>query len=278
MSDPVVVKLDQTKPVTELSLSGNVGNDWYKSDVTVTLNAADDLSGVGKTEYKIGDSEEWKVYSGPFSLTQDGLYTIEYRSTDRAGNVEDASRHAFKLDQTLPDFNLIVNGNELKEGDSFDDNLPLTFQAADNLSGLVSAQITVSDYVYTLNLSKGPSIVIDLAGMTGSQTAVITAEDAAGNKLQKNFQINVTTSINAMSQLLNRYEAQLSRPLFIQLGNSLNQAQQQLDINRPDQAAKQMQDFVKQLNNSALAVDGDGVAKAILKSDANALIKQWSGV
>ncbi|QYR23563.1 fibronectin type III domain-containing protein [Paenibacillus sp. sptzw28] len=278
MSDSVSVRLDQTKPVTGLALTGDVNNDWYTSDVNVTLNAADDLSGVDKTEYKLGDGEEWKVYSGPFSLTQDGFYTIEYRSTDRAGNVEDASRQTFKLDQTLPGFKLIVNGVELQEGDSFDDNLPLTFQAADNLSGLVSAQITVSDSVYTLDLSTGPSIVIDLAGKTGSQIAVITAVDAAGNKLQKNFPINVTTSIDAMNLLLDRYKSQLSRPLSVQLGNSLEQAQHQLDINRPEQAAKHMQDFVKHLNNSALGRDGDERVKAILNSDANALIKQWTGV
>ena len=41
------------------------------------------------------------------------------------------------------------------EGDSFDDNLPLTFQVSDNLSGLASAQITVSGAVYAVDLKKG---------------------------------------------------------------------------------------------------------------------------
>jgi fibronectin type 3 domain-containing protein len=278
MSESVTLLLDQTKPVTALALAGTVGNGWYTSDVTVTLNATDDLSGVVKTEYKIGDSEDWKAYSGPYALTQDGTYTIQYRSTDRAGNVEDTKQQAFKLDKTLPSFKLIANGNELKEGDSFDDYLPLTFQASDNLSGLVSAQISVSDSVYTLDLTKGPSVVIDLAGKAGNYTAVITAEDAAGNKLQKNFQINVTTSINSMNQLLNRYNALLNKALVNQLSNNLIQAQYQLDINRPDQAAKHMQDFVKHLNNAALGEDVDRSVKAILNTDANALIKQWSGV
>lgn len=278
MSNSVTLLLDQTKPVTAFALAGTVGNGWYTSDVTVTLHATDDLSGVVKTEYKIGDSEDWKAYSGPFAITQDGTYTLQYRSTDRAGNVEDINQQAFKLDKTLPSFKLIANGNELKEGDSFDDNLPLTFQVSDNLSGLVSGQISVSDSVYRLDLTKGPSVVIDLTGMPGSYTAVITAEDAAGNMLQKNFQINVTTSINAMNQLLDRYNALLNKALVTQLGNNLKQAQHQLDINRPDQAAKHMQDFLKHLNNAALGEDVDGSVKANLHADANALIKQWSGV
>ena len=49
-------------------------------------------------------------------------------------------------------------------------------------------------------------------------------------------------------------------------------------MNRPDQAAKHMQDFVKHLNNAAVGKDVDSSVKAILNADANALIMQWSGV
>jgi hypothetical protein len=216
------------------------------------------------------------AYYGPFTLPQDGTYTIQYRSEDRAGNVEDTMQQTVKVDTTLPNFTFMINGNELKEGESFDDNLSLTFQVSDNLSGVASAQISVSDAVYAVDLTKGASIVIDLSGKVGSYSAAIVTEDIAGNKLQKNFQFNVTTSINAMNALLNRYQSLLSNALTSQLSNALSQAQHQLDKNRRDQAAKHMQDFVKHLNNPALGKDVDSSVKAILHADANALIKLWS--
>lgn len=274
MSDSVSILLDQAKPVTELVMAGTTNNGWYTSNV-VTLNAADDMSGVEKTQYKQSEDGDWTDYYGPFPLPQDGTFTIQYRSADRAGNVEDAKQQTVKVDTTLPSFTFMINGHELKEGESFDDNLSLTFQVSDNLSGVASAQISVSDAVYAVDLTKGASVVIDLSGKVGSYSAAIVIEDIAGNRLQQNFQFNVTTSINAMNALLNRYQSLLSNALTSQLSNALSQAQHQLDKNRRDQAAKHMQDFVKHLNNPALGKDVDSSVKAILNADANALIKLW---
>ncbi|UUZ85270.1 Ig-like domain-containing protein [Paenibacillus sp. P26] len=280
LSDSVSVLLDQMKPVTTLNLTGAGSNGWYTSG-EITLQVADDLSGVAKTEYKIGDSGDWRAYSGPFML-QDGLYTLQYRSTDRAGNAEDVQQQSFKIDQTVPGFKLSVNGREIKEGDSFEDYLPLAFQAFDNLSGLVSAQISVSDSVYNavykVDLTKGPSVVIDLAGKPGTHTVVVSAEDAAGNKLQQKVQIQVATSVNSINRLFERYKDRMKGPMLSQLSNSLKQAQHQLDMNRPDHAAKHMQDFVKHLNSRPLGEEMDPIVKAILLADANALITQWSGM
>ncbi|WP_171645785.1 endo-alpha-N-acetylgalactosaminidase family protein [Paenibacillus phytorum] len=271
----VSILLDQTKPVTELVVAGTTNNGWYNSHA-VTLHATDDMSGVEKTQYKLSENGDWTDYYGAFSLPQDGTYTIQYRSADRAGNVEDAKQQTVKVDTTLPDIKFMIIGKELKEGDSFDDNLPLTFQVSDHLSGVASAQISVSDAVYAVDLTKGTSIVIDLTGKVGSYSAAIVVEDMAGNRLQRNFQFNVTSSINAMNALLNRYQSLLSNALTSQLSNALSQAQHQLDKNRRDQAAKHMQDFVKHLNNPALGKDVDSNVKAILNADANALIKLWS--
>jgi hypothetical protein len=82
-----------------------------------------------------------------------------------------------------------------------------------------------------------------------------------------------------MRHLIDRYVkvGDLGGPLVEQLTNNLNQAQHQLDIGRPGQAAKHMEDFIKHLNNDALDNNVKDYVKAILKADADALIKQWSG-
>ncbi|WP_274653676.1 OmpL47-type beta-barrel domain-containing protein [Paenibacillus humicola] len=279
VSEPVTLEFDHTKPVTTLALTGTAGSGgWYTSEVTAALTASDDSSGVAKTEYRLGDSGDWTVYSEPIKLADDGLYTLQFRSTDQAGNVEDAKTSAVKVDKTAPAFKLFADGRELQAGDSISDDQPVTFEVYDNLSGVVSGQISVSDLVYAIDPAKGPSVTIDMAGMPGTHAVAVQAADAAGNKLQSGLQLNVTTSIDSIEALLGRYRAELREPLAQQLGSNLAQARHQLELGRPDQAAKMMGDFAKHLNNGALGTDGDEHAKAVLNADALALIAQWSGV
>ncbi|MNF98655.1 hypothetical protein D3C84_815250 [compost metagenome] len=186
-------------------------------------------------------------------------------------------KQTVRVDVTLPSYTFLINGNELMEGASFDDHLPLTFQVSDNLSGLASAQITVSGSVYALDLTKSSSVVFDLAGKVGDHNVSIMVEDLAGNTLLKNVQIHVTTSVDSMNQLLTRYGASLSQSLTSQLSNAVNQAQHKLEMNRPDQAAKHMEDFVKHLNKAAIGKDiVNSDIKAIFFADASALIVKWS--
>ena len=65
-------------------------NDWYTSPVEVTLNATDNEggSGVDFTEYRFAGTEEWTRYTGPITVDDEGRHTLQYRSTDKEGNVE----------------------------------------------------------------------------------------------------------------------------------------------------------------------------------------------
>jgi hypothetical protein len=89
-SIPLIV--DGTAPVTTETSVGTVRSDGsYNSHVTVTFAAADAAggSGVAKTEYSF-DGTNWLAYTAPFTLTDNGIYNISYKSTDNAGNVETA--------------------------------------------------------------------------------------------------------------------------------------------------------------------------------------------
>jgi O-glycosyl hydrolase len=271
--------VDNTAPITSTAVDKIGNNGWYNSDVTVTLSAVDNLSGVEKTEYRIGDSGGWITYSAPITLTVEGLNAVQYRSADKAGNVEDIQQLAVQIDKTLPSYNLTVNGNVLNEGGTFDDNLPLTFLAWDSLSGIAFAMFTIDGTDYKIDPAVQSSKVIDLAGKAGSYTATIIAEDMAGNKLEKPFLFTVTTSIGSIRKLMDLYiqSGELGGSLAMQLSNNLDQAQHQLDKGSSDQAAKQMQDFVKHLNNEAVRNNISAKAKEILNADANTLIELWSG-
>ena len=59
---------------------------WY-SPRTVMLSATDPTSGVASTSYRL-DGGAWTAYMGPFFVATYGPHTLDYRSTDAAGNVE----------------------------------------------------------------------------------------------------------------------------------------------------------------------------------------------
>jgi hypothetical protein len=104
----IIQRPDITPPITEATLAGTMGdNDWYISDVTVTLTAYDPdpdsrwPTGVNHTYYTIDEGTEME-YETPFAVAEDGEHTVYFYSVDVAGNVEDEQSIEFKIDQTAP--------------------------------------------------------------------------------------------------------------------------------------------------------------------------------
>lgn len=96
---------DTEAPVTTAALTAvqpNGQNGWYTNPVTIALSATDDLSGLAKSEYSLDGGKMWQLYTVPVTLNEDGSYTLDYRSTDQAGNVEAVQSISFKIDMTVP--------------------------------------------------------------------------------------------------------------------------------------------------------------------------------
>jgi ribosomal protein S20 len=79
-----------------------------------------------------------------------------------------------------------------------------------------------------------------------------------------------------MNNLVDRYKAsnEVSKSLASQLSANLKQAQQHLDKGKRDQAIKQMENVMKQLNKASKK-DVSDHAKSVLDIDANTLIASW---
>ncbi|MFX0021273.1 MAG: OmpL47-type beta-barrel domain-containing protein [Candidatus Hermodarchaeota archaeon] len=144
------VKIDKTPPITTAMLSGNLGeNGWYISDVTVTLVATDDFSGVNYnsglnfTEYSY-DNVIWVTYISPFTVQTEGITTIYYRSIDNASWVEDANTIEVKIDKTLPTATYTLTG-DLGENGWYMSDVLVTLDASDAVSG---ADCILYDYIY----------------------------------------------------------------------------------------------------------------------------------
>ncbi|MEM2582743.1 MAG: carboxypeptidase-like regulatory domain-containing protein [Candidatus Thermoplasmatota archaeon] len=85
-----VVAQDVNPPVTTIAIEPTLPIwGWHVTNVTVTLNATDDESGVNATYYRINGGD-WIKYTAPFTLSTPGKHKVEYYSIDNEGNEETA--------------------------------------------------------------------------------------------------------------------------------------------------------------------------------------------
>lgn len=208
--------VDNTAPVTTATLNPpapNGSNDWYTSDVTTSLDAADSCAGVASTLYSIDGGATWQPYTGSFVISQEGITNILYRSTDRAGNIETARSLTVKLDKTAPTVQLTANPSTIKGNNGKPVAVTLSGNGADAISGLASVSYVVTDeygdplgiaartlsglsatWTETLNLEarrngndlngrlyRVTATITDLAGHTATSTTEILVPHDQGN-------------------------------------------------------------------------------------------------
>ena len=108
-SGNIISSNDTTPPVTTHTLDPPEPdglNGWYVSNVNVTLNATDDMSGVKEIIYEVdGGQGIIKGDKGTFTITQkyDGDdVLVEYWAIDNSGNKEPRNSFTIDMDQTRP--------------------------------------------------------------------------------------------------------------------------------------------------------------------------------
>ncbi|HET8549676.1 MAG TPA: family 10 glycosylhydrolase [Bryobacteraceae bacterium] len=163
---------DRTAPVTTAAPTAISG--WYREGVTVTLSASDDCTGVAATEYSLngGDLRSW---TGPVTITAEGLTTILYRSVDRAGNVEPEQTLVLRIDRSPPVVTLAADPTPIRAPDGNKAIVKLSGTASDGLSGLANVSYAVAGE-YGAHLSIRPRA---LGGNSASWQEEIELEAAA---------------------------------------------------------------------------------------------------
>ncbi len=129
-------RIDKTVP-TEPSISLNPSG-WTGSNVLVTLTPGGDvLSGVQKTQYKIGPGGSWTDYSEPFSISSEGMTEVYARTIDNASNVSPEATATAKVDKSAPTEPKIT----LSESDWTNKEVTFTLTSGkDNESGIAKSQ------------------------------------------------------------------------------------------------------------------------------------------
>lgn len=169
-STQVVVEApDEEAPTTTITWSpaapdGEAG--WYVTEPGFTLAAQDTGgSGVASTHYRI-DGGAWTAYAGPVEVA-DGAHTVEYRSTDVAGNQELAGSSEVEVDTVTP-------ATGATQG-AVADGVRVELVATDATSGVAATQYRVDGGAWAAYTE--PVVVTG----AGEHTVGFRSTDVAGN-------------------------------------------------------------------------------------------------
>jgi hypothetical protein len=142
----------------------------------------DNDAGALNTTDSTNGGATWQVYQFPVSFSTDGQYSVQFRSTDPASNLENVRTSSFNIDQTPPALN--IAGAPSSTYDFCSGTIPSrpTFAPADNLSGLDGTQGDnwtapttapgAGNYTYTAHAQ-------DVAGNTSSETRTYAVQYGA---------------------------------------------------------------------------------------------------
>lgn len=151
--------VDKTPPVTIVQLSGTKGNnDWYLSDVNVSLSASDNEGGTGLKETKYSfDNSTWQTYTQPFIVDTEGITTIYYYSSDLVGNKEEVKKVDIQIDKTPPEAKIFVDQDKQDLVVEGMDVNPTSIVKQDNLETKKK-----DDAVYIITDSAGNTLKLDV--------------------------------------------------------------------------------------------------------------------
>jgi endonuclease YncB( thermonuclease family) len=161
-SNTTYVKIDKSAPVT----TSDAHDKWSKDDVTVNLNAADDISGVAKTFYSVDDADYQEGTT--FTVSNEGTHKISFYSIDAAGNTETTNTTYVKIDKSAP-----VTTSDAPDKWSKDD-VTVNLTATDDISGVAKTFYSVDNADY----QEGTTFTV---ANEGTHKISFYSIDAAGN-------------------------------------------------------------------------------------------------
>jgi hypothetical protein len=163
----LTVRIDMTSPVT----TDDAPSGWLTgSPATVTLTPADaGGSGVARTQYRLDGASGWSA-GAEVAVVGDGVHTLEYRSVDTAGNVEDAHFRTVKVDGAAPAVSISGVDDLWHTGPVF-----ALFSVSDAVSGISATAYRIDGSSWTPGLGL-------LVATEGAHTLACKATDAAGNE------------------------------------------------------------------------------------------------
>lgn len=217
----VTISLDKSAPETTATLTAAASDTWINSGASLTLHAADGLSGVAATSYSVDDGQTWNPYTGPIPFDDDGRYFIHYRSIDAAGNSEASKTFAINLDRTGPVVEAMTP--EAKRYPDAGDLVP-AYRVTDAMSGVDLVKTAAS--LDGKKVQSGAAIPLYTLAL-GAHTFTVKATDRAGNETVRHEAFETYADIESLQALVKRFaeEGKITSSVASTLQKKLDQNQ-----------------------------------------------------
>src|SRR5262249_55901441 len=142
--------VDCIPPVTTATLTPSSNNaGWNKTNVTVSLNAADNPggSGVQAIRYSLSGAQTSPTVTGPnpssVTITAEGVTSVNYSAIDNAGNSETGKSQPVKIDKSNPVISGMPSGCVLSPA-KHQLVTVATITASDSLSAVASLYVAAT--------------------------------------------------------------------------------------------------------------------------------------
>ena len=189
---------DIQPPTTVAICNGTVGQRmWYTSNVTVVLVAFDNNYSSLDTRYSL-DSGSWSEYSSKILVTGDGIHTLQYRSEDGQGNLEETKTALIRVDGHAPS----LSSQLLKEYRFRTDISDTRYIHASFVDGTSGIDYSFTEYNRTRYGYDYPAVTYSASDWhsiipeTGTQFGAIEVLDGAGNSFTQTIKIRASVSPN----------------------------------------------------------------------------------
>lgn len=281
VTEEQVINIDWTSPLTVDDADGA----WHNSNVTVTLTASDNVSGLNSTYYRImSGSMTWfekllywlasslglageSSRGETIDITDEGIFNIYYYSTDNAGNTEPEKMSGqVKLDRTLPVITVDVPQNRIY---LHSDIITPAFSVQDTLSGIRSVNATLDG---SRTISSGHGLDMLELGF-GEHSFYIDALDNAGNANSRTVTFGVVATIDSLIALNSRAASNgwINNSFTNSLDAKLDSAKKSIDSGQNATARNVLEAYI----NDIQAQSGKGITTEgadILVSEARYVI------
>jgi hypothetical protein len=206
--------IDRIKPETNLIVDGAIGqNNFYTSDVTVTLSSTDTGGAiVVRTEYSL-DGSNWSTYTDSLNITEDGTTSVSYRSVDSVGNVEDTKNRTIVIDKTIPVATInspndsgFIRGNCEIIGTAADANLDIArveYGQGQNPENWTTISLR------TQSINNDILAALDTTTLAGDYTIRLVVCDKAGNTSSKELHVVIDNQLPTLSIIVPENQAVL---------------------------------------------------------------------
>ncbi len=193
------IKIDTSRPSTTLSPSINEST-WYTEPVTLSLAGYDGVSG-STTYYRVvGKTREFKQYSEPLNISQEGTHIIQYFTRDRAGNAETLHNVTLHIDTAQPELqvttprasHLYLFGREVMPLEGMDraavviGSLDIEVTASDTGAGIQDVSFYLEDELQHTDGGAPYMWQWDMRAI-GAYTIEVVAADNAGRTASTNI-------------------------------------------------------------------------------------------